>query len=379
MCVTPQPQPTPADRFQPRTSNSAELQTAPMDAASTRPAHDRVSRIPRPRSSFSLFFILRRLSGREDGNYLAIRLPHRAIDTYESTGAGMGGAANQRWMAEVSPPLAGYYSRWERKWRLPNLRIMLTIMHDCLASFPFLPTCPAAEVWALLATHFYIVLFVRAADASGVRGVERCVGSHRYSPPFQLRGGSVHQRPDLAAFINRVQGGEMARVGEDESEWDVWAYNDAIKKTATFQQCMTLFDHLESAEVVPNVVTYHGLLDSALRGNTSDATKACEIFERIPKSLRNHHTYASAIRLYAVLGRGGTTTRLLAEGKLHNVAPDPEMIAASMEAQVTLTPACSLCLPHLRCIHTLHTRSKQPIFMHSFTCTTGLQRVWGSL
>jgi len=344
-----------------------------MDAASTRPAHDRVSRIPRPRrSSFSVFFILRRLSGREDGRVSVFAAGQSTRYPLRIDGG---------WYRRACKSTANVrvFSRWERKWRLPNLRIMLTIMHDCFASFPFQPTCPAAEVWALLATHFYIVLLVRAADASGVRGVERCVGSHSYTPPFQLRGGGVHQRPDLAAFINRVEGGEMARVGEDESEWDVWAYNDAIKKTTTFQECMTLFDRLESAEVVPNVVTYHGLLDSALRGNTSDATKACEIFERIPKSLRNHHTYASAIRLYAVLGRGGTTTRLLTEGKLHNVAPDPEMIAASMEAQVTLTPACSLCLPHLRCIHTLHTRSKQPIFIHSFTCRTGLQRVWGSL
>ena len=77
-----------------------------------------------------------------------------------------------------------------------------------------------------------------------------------------------------------------------------------------------------------------GILDCALQGTRDDAKEACEIFERIPRALRNHHTYASAIRLHTILAAGGQTTRLLSEAKEHNVAPDADMIAASMEAQV---------------------------------------------
>ena len=130
----------------------------------------------------------------------------------------------------------------------------------------------------------------------------------------------------------------MARVGEDESEWDVWAYNDAIKKSETFDQCLSLLNRLELADdglVMPNAVTFHGILECALRGTKADAKAACEIFERVPKAQRNHHTYACAIRLYVMIGCEEQTARLLAEGKDHNIAPDADMIAASMEAQVT--------------------------------------------
>jgi hypothetical protein len=72
---------------------------------------------------------------------------------------------------------------------------------------------------------------------------------------------------------------------------------------------------------------------------------ACEIFQRIPLSLRNHHTYACAIRLHTLMGSGGETARLLAEAKKHNVAPDADMVAASMEAQVFFGIHRVLCLP----------------------------------
>eukprot|EP00802_Teleaulax_amphioxeia_P006593 Tamp_06597.p1 GENE.Tamp_06597~~Tamp_06597.p1 ORF type:complete len:779 (-),score=143.10 Tamp_06597:338-2392(-) len=126
----------------------------------------------------------------------------------------------------------------------------------------------------------------------------------------------------------------MAREGEYEFEWDVWAYNDAIKKSAALEECTALLRRMEVAEVTPNAVTFHGILECALRGAPADAKAACDIFERIPRAQRNHHTYACAIRLYAMLDCGAQTARLLAEGKEHNIAPDADMIAASMEAQM---------------------------------------------
>ena len=161
---------------------------------------------------------------------------------------------------------------------------------------------------------------------------------------IRLRGGSGRDLPYSHQSFSAGAGSvvrSMARVGEDESEWDVWAYNDAIKKSATFEQCLSLLRRLEVADdglVTPNTVTYHGILECALRGSAEDAHQACHIFERIPRAQRNHHTYACAIRLYAKLGTGGHTARLLAEGKEHNIAPDADMISASMEAQVARTP-----------------------------------------
>jgi hypothetical protein len=45
------------------------------------------------------------------------------------------------------------------------------------------------------------------------------------------------------------------------------------------------------------------------------------------------------------MGSGGETARLLAEAKKHNVAPDADMVAASMEAQVFFGIHRVLCLP----------------------------------
>ena len=129
----------------------------------------------------------------------------------------------------------------------------------------------------------------------------------------------------------------MARADDTEDDWDVWAYNDAIKKSPTYEQCVALLERMELANdgvLTANAVTYHGILDCALqRGSRADAMAACELFERIPTSHRNHHTYATAIRLYTAVGRGVEAVRLLVEAKGHTVAPDAEMIAASIDAQ----------------------------------------------
>ena len=45
-----------------------------------------------------------------------------------------------------------------------------------------------------------------------------------------------------------------------EADWDVWAYNDAIKKSATFELALSLLRRLERSEVAPNAVTYHGIV-----------------------------------------------------------------------------------------------------------------------
>jgi hypothetical protein len=163
---------------------------------------------------------------------------------------------------------------------------------------------------------------------------------HLCSTPtsLQLRGGGISQYQDPVHRESIAEpASEMARHGEDDSEWDVWAYNDAIKKSDTFEECVSLLKRMELGSdglMAPNAVTYHGILDCALRGTRTDAKAACVLFESIPKALRNHHTYATAIRLYTMLGCVDDTARLLAEAKGHNVAPDAEMITASIESQV---------------------------------------------
>jgi 23S rRNA-/tRNA-specific pseudouridylate synthase len=163
----------------------------------------------------------------------------------------------------------------------------------------------------------------------GLRGITG--GLREDSPPLVDRLAQL-QRARAEAAVAAT--GTMAREGEYEFEWDVWAYNDAIKKSAALEDCTALLRRMQVAEVTPNAVTFHGILECALRGTKADAKAACDIFERIPRAQRNHHTYACAIRLYAILDCGAQTVRLLAEGKEHNIAPDADMIAASMEAQM---------------------------------------------
>ena len=166
-------------------------------------------------------------------------------------------------------------------------------------------------------------------------------GGGKGTPTLGLRGGGVHELGKTNSEGGVRKEDVMARIGEDEAEWDIWAYNDAMKKSHALPECMTLLKRLEAAEVTPNAVTYHAILDCALHGSIDHATAACDIFERIPKALRSHHTYASAIRLYAASGRAGQTARLLAEAKSQNIAPDPDMIAASMEAQMAVSSQVS--------------------------------------
>lgn len=171
------------------------------------------------------------------------------------------------------------------------------------------------------------------APGTGPRGVT--CGLRAESPPLVDRLAQL-QRVRAEAAV--AAPGTMAREGEYEFEWDVWAYNDAIKKSAALVECTALLRRMQVAEVTPNAVTFHGILECALRGTKADAKAACDIFERIPRAQRNHHTYACAIRLYAMLDCGAQTARLLAEGKEHNIAPDADMIAASMEAQMATGP-----------------------------------------
>lgn len=68
----------------------------------------------------------------------------------------------------------------------------------------------------------------------------------------RLRGGSVWCSP----------GGGISSMASSagEADWDVWAYNDAIKKSATFELALSLLRRLERSEVAPNAVTYHGIV-----------------------------------------------------------------------------------------------------------------------
>ena len=49
----------------------------------------------------------------------------------------------------------------------------------------------------------------------------------------------------------------MANDGEND-DWDVWAFNDAIKKSASFDLALAVLGRLERSQVSPNAVTYHG-------------------------------------------------------------------------------------------------------------------------
>jgi hypothetical protein len=48
--------------------------------------------------------------------------------------------------------------------------------------------------------------------------------------------------------------------GCEDRDWDVWAFNDAIKKSASFEPALSLLRRLERSEVAPNAVTYHGIM-----------------------------------------------------------------------------------------------------------------------
>jgi hypothetical protein len=65
---------------------------------------------------------------------------------------------------------------------------------------------------------------------------------------------------------------------------------------------------MRKSRVEPNSGTYNALLDAALVDDNDKgraASKAMEMFEDMPAALRNQHSYACAIKLAAVLGRGG--------------------------------------------------------------------------
>ena len=75
----------------------------------------------------------------------------------------------------------------------------------------------------------------------------------------QLRGGSIGvPRAPLGCSGPGGGSSNMANSAGEE-DWDVWAFNDAIKKSAKFELALSLLRRLEDSKVAPNAVTYHGM------------------------------------------------------------------------------------------------------------------------
>ena len=127
----------------------------------------------------------------------------------------------------------------------------------------------AARLWTLPAVLFAANLSLAAPtppDAptpSGPRGLACDAGYGR-----RLRAGWLG---------DASSGGVMANGGEEDGDWDVWAFNDAIKKSASFEPALSLLRQLERSEVAPNAVTYHGIMSPPplVRTWRSLCTHAC--------------------------------------------------------------------------------------------------------